>query len=111
MHPEAPDLETDLAYLKTKVDAGAGFLITQLFFDNQVYFDFVARGAGAGIEVPILAGVIPVASFAQTKRICEPLRRLDPGAAGSGLRGRRRRRASASSSSASPTPPSSAPSC
>jgi methylenetetrahydrofolate reductase (NADPH) len=71
VHPEAPDLDTDLAYLKTKVEAGASFLITQLFFDNQVYFDFVAAAREHGIEVPILAGVIPVASFAQTKRICE----------------------------------------
>jgi methylenetetrahydrofolate reductase (NADPH) len=71
VHPEAPDLETDLGYLKTKVEAGASFLITQLFFDNQVYFDFVAAAREAGIEVPIIAGVIPVASFAQTKRICE----------------------------------------
>jgi methylenetetrahydrofolate reductase (NADPH) len=71
VHPEAPDLETDLAYLKSKVEAGASFLITQLFFDNQVYFDFVAAARERGIEVPILAGVIPVASFAQTKRICD----------------------------------------
>jgi methylenetetrahydrofolate reductase (NADPH) len=71
VHPEAPDLDTDLAYLKTKVEAGASFLITQLFFDNQVYFDFVAAARARGIEVPILAGVIPVASFAQTVRICE----------------------------------------
>jgi methylenetetrahydrofolate reductase (NADPH) len=71
VHPEAPDLETDVAYLKTKVEAGASFLITQLFFENRVYFDFVAAARARGIEVPILAGVIPVASFAQTKRICE----------------------------------------
>jgi methylenetetrahydrofolate reductase (NADPH) len=71
VHPEAPDLETDLAYLKTKVEAGASFLITQLFFDNQVYFDFVAAARAAGIGAPVLAGVIPVASFAQTKRICD----------------------------------------
>jgi len=71
VHPEAPDLETDLAYLKTKVEAGASFLITQLFFDNAVYFDFVAAARAAGIDAPIVAGVIPVASFAQTKRICD----------------------------------------
>lgn len=71
VHPEAADLDTDLAYLATKVQAGASFLITQLFFDNQVYFDFVAAARERGIEVPIIAGVIPVASFAQTKRICE----------------------------------------
>jgi methylenetetrahydrofolate reductase (NADPH) len=71
VHPEAPDLETDLAYLKTKLDNGATFLITQLFFDNQVYFDFVAAARAKGIEVPIVAGVIPIASYAQTQRICE----------------------------------------
>jgi methylenetetrahydrofolate reductase (NADPH) len=71
VHPEAPDLDTDLAYLKTKVEAGAGFLITQLFFDNQVYFDFVRAARARGIGVPIIPGVIPVASFAQTRRICE----------------------------------------
>jgi len=71
VHPEAPDLDTDLDYLKTKVEAGASFLITQLFFDNQVYFDFVAAAREKGIDVPILAGIIPVASFAQTKRICD----------------------------------------
>ena len=71
VHPEAPDLTTDLAYLKQKVEAGASFLTTQLFFDNQVYFDFVAAARAIGIAVPIMAGVIPVGSFAQTQRICE----------------------------------------
>jgi methylenetetrahydrofolate reductase (NADPH) len=71
VHPEAPDLDTDLAYLRSKVEAGASFLITQLFFDNQVYFDFVAAARERGIDVPIVAGVIPVATFAQTKRICD----------------------------------------
>jgi methylenetetrahydrofolate reductase (NADPH) len=70
VHPEAEDLETDLRYLKTKVDAGARFLITQLFFDNQVYFDFVAAARERGIDVPIIPGVIPIASYGQVARIC-----------------------------------------
>lgn len=71
VHPEAPDLDTDLNYLKTKVDAGAEFLITQLFFDNRAYFDFVDAARQKGIDVPILAGIIPVTGFAHTKRICD----------------------------------------
>jgi methylenetetrahydrofolate reductase (NADPH) len=70
VHPEAPDLEADIAYLKTKVDRGATFLITQLFFDNQVYFEFVDAARSKGIDVPIIPGVIPIASYAQTERIC-----------------------------------------
>lgn len=71
VHPEAPDLDTDLTYLKTKVDAGAEFLITQLFFDNRAYFDFVDAARAKGIDVPILAGIIPVTGYAHTRRICE----------------------------------------
>jgi methylenetetrahydrofolate reductase (NADPH) len=71
VHPEAPNLEADLAYLRTKVEAGARFLITQLFFDNQAYFDFVHEAGGVGIEVPIIPGVIPIASYAQVARICD----------------------------------------
>jgi methylenetetrahydrofolate reductase (NADH) len=71
VHPEAPDLASDLAYLKTKVEAGATFLITQLFFDNRAYFDFVAAAREMGIEVPIIPGVIPITSFGQVARICD----------------------------------------
>ena len=71
VHPEADDLASDLAYLKTKVDSGASFLITQLFFDNTAYFDFVAAAREVGIEVPIIPGVIPITSFGQVARICD----------------------------------------
>ncbi len=71
VHPEADDLDSDLDYLKTKVAAGAGFLITQLFFDNRVYFDFVEAARERGIDVPIIPGVIPITSFGQVARICD----------------------------------------
>ena len=71
VHPEAESPSTDIAYLKTKVDAGAKFLITQLFFDNRAYFDFVAAARHAGIAVPIIPGVIPITSYGQVTRICE----------------------------------------
>jgi methylenetetrahydrofolate reductase (NADPH) len=71
VHPEAGSLEADLAYLKTKLEAGARFLITQLFFDNRVYFDFVAAARERGIDVPIIPGVIPIASYPQVQRICK----------------------------------------
>jgi methylenetetrahydrofolate reductase (NADPH) len=71
VHPEAPSLEADIAFLKTKVDGGATFLITQLFFDNQAYWDFVPAARRAGIDVPIIAGVMPITSYAQIVRFCK----------------------------------------
>jgi methylenetetrahydrofolate reductase (NADPH) len=67
-HPEAASRESDLAAARGKVEAGCEFLITQLFFDNQFYWDFVARARAAGIGVPIIPGVMPITSVAQVER-------------------------------------------
>ena len=61
-HPESRDADEDLRYVKLKVDTGADFLITQLFFDNRFYFDLVRRARAAGIGVPIVPGLMPVPS-------------------------------------------------
>jgi methylenetetrahydrofolate reductase (NADPH) len=69
VHPEAKDFSQDLAYAKRKVDAGASFLITQLFFDNELYFEFVDQARAAGIEVPLIPGIMPITNLKQIKTI------------------------------------------
>ena len=67
-HPEAPDLESDTAHLKEKVDAGAEFVVTQLFYDNRDYFEFMERFEKSGMRVPVVAGVLPILNTAQVRR-------------------------------------------
>ena len=67
-HPEAADFETDLRHLKEKVDAGADFIITQLYFINADFFNFVRRARELGIPIPIIAGIMPVTNVAQIKK-------------------------------------------
>jgi methylenetetrahydrofolate reductase (NADPH) len=69
VHPEAPDRDTDLRYAREKVEAGAGFLITQLFMDNEIYFEFVEHAREAGISVPIIPGIMPITNVSQIKTI------------------------------------------
>jgi methylenetetrahydrofolate reductase (NADPH) len=68
-HIHATSPEADVDYLAAKVSAGVHFLITQLFFDNALYFDFVARARAAGIEVPIVPGILPITQIGQLERM------------------------------------------
>ncbi len=65
-HFAAPNLKTDLKYLKLKTDQGAEYIVTQMFFDNKKYFDFVARCREAGINVPIIPGIKPITTKSQS---------------------------------------------
>jgi methylenetetrahydrofolate reductase (NADPH) len=70
-HIHAVSPEADLQHLVEKVQAGVNFLITQLFFDNAVYFDFLGRARDAGIEVPIIPGIIPITQVGQVERMAQ----------------------------------------
>ncbi|MBM4378421.1 MAG: methylenetetrahydrofolate reductase [NAD(P)H] [Deltaproteobacteria bacterium] len=67
-HVETLSREQDLLHLKAKVDAGLDYVVTQLFFDNAFYFDFVERARRVGINVPIVPGIMPITSYVQVKR-------------------------------------------
>lgn len=67
-HPETPDPKANMDHLKQKVDAGADWVISQLFFDNKKYFKYVHDARVAGITVPLVPGIMPVTSYPQLKR-------------------------------------------
>ena len=69
-HPDSPDIETDVDNLKIKVDAGCDFLVTQMFFDNDKFYEFRDLAAKKGISVPITAGIMPLTQASQIKRMC-----------------------------------------
>lgn len=67
-HPESRDFDEDIKYLKLKVDSGASFIVTQLFFNNNAFFEFVDRVEKAGIHVPIIPGIMPITNLSQIQR-------------------------------------------
>ncbi len=67
-HPDSPTLNDDIQNLKKKVDAGAEFLITQLFFSNKKFYDFLEQTTKVGISVPIIPGIMPITSFSQIEK-------------------------------------------
>lgn len=70
-HIESPSLEMDMVYTKQKIDAGADFAITQMFFDNRFFYDFMERAGKAGISIPIIPGIMPVTDMERIKRFCQ----------------------------------------
>ncbi|EJF89079.1 methylenetetrahydrofolate reductase [NAD(P)H] [Bartonella tamiae] len=69
-HPESPDFATDIDFLKRKIDQGATKAITQCFFDNHFYEDYIEKVRKAGISIPILPGILPIHNFWQVKNFC-----------------------------------------
>ncbi len=69
-HPEATSLEQDILNLKNKVDAGCDFITTQMFFDNNILYSFMYKILKKGIDVPVVAGIMPVTNSNQINRIC-----------------------------------------
>ncbi len=68
-HIEAPDMDTDIAHLREKVNAGADHLMSQLFFDNDIFYRFLDKARGAGVNVPVEAGIMPVINKKQIERM------------------------------------------
>lgn len=70
-HTESPSLEMDMHYTKQKIDAGADFAITQMFFDNRFFYDFMERAEKTGISVPIIPGIMPITDIEKIKRFSQ----------------------------------------
>lgn len=69
-HPESSSYETDIANLKIKAESGCSFLTTQMFFDNNILYNFMFRLLKAGVDIPVVAGIMPVTNAKQITRIC-----------------------------------------
>ena len=70
-HCESPNLEMDMYYTKQKIDAGADFAITQMFFDNSYFYDFLERAAKANIKIPIIPGIMPITNIDRIKKFSQ----------------------------------------
>jgi methylenetetrahydrofolate reductase (NADPH) len=70
-HPESPSLEMDMYYTKQKIDAGADFAITQMFFDNSYFYQFLERAEKAGITIPIIPGIMPIGDLARIQKFSQ----------------------------------------
>jgi methylenetetrahydrofolate reductase (NADPH) len=70
-HCESPNLEMDMYYTKQKIDAGADFAITQMFFDNNYFYDFLERAAKAGIKIPVIPGIMAITDIDRIKKFSQ----------------------------------------
>jgi methylenetetrahydrofolate reductase (NADPH) len=87
-HPESADADEDVRSARRKADAGASYLITNLFFDNRMYFDFVPRARAAGVTLPIIPGIMPVTNVGQIRRFTSKIGATIPEALLDALRSR-----------------------
>jgi len=88
-HIESPGIETELEFARAKVESGVSFLITQLFFENRAYFEFVSRARAAGITVPIIPGIMPITNVDQITRFTQRIGATLPAALYAALDDRR----------------------
>ncbi len=78
-HPESPDLDTDIYYFKKKVEAGAEFAITQMFFDNRYFYNYIEKLQKEGIDIPVIPGIMPITNFKQIKKFADMCGATIPG--------------------------------